>query len=205
MINKVDCIVNLHGGGTHTVNDFIYVPRYSGKVGDETIELARAFGQRVLYLGPAVAGCATTYAAEERRIPGIVSELGCDLMWPSAVRSFVEKGIRGVKNVLIHLGMLQGKMTRPEDGQLFVNDRTCIKSKQGGLFLPEYGLEGLGKKVAKASLLGRIIDPQTFEEVERLTTPYDEGLLFLLRGYSRVHPGDYMFHVGDMATVERVD
>lgn len=202
VIDHVDCILNLHGMG-HGVNEFVYVPNFSGKVGKETIELAKAFGLRILYLGPAYPGRCVKYAAETRGIPGIMSEIGADLMWAPDVAKFVGIGVKGVKNVLKYLNMIPGEVERPEQ-QILLKERTSFRARHGGMFHPEFGLEGLGKVLPKGTLLGRTVNPQTFEEVERITTPYDEGILFAVKGRGRVHPGDFMFHVGNMKTAEMI-
>lgn len=203
IINNVDCILNLHGGGTHTVNEFTSVHQLTGKVGKKIIELAKVFGQKILYLAPPHAGSCVDYAAETRGVPGITPEIGTDLMWAPHVAKFVEIGVGGVKNVLKHLGMLQGKPDRPNK-QILLKHRKTFKARHGGMFYPEFGPEDFGKVLPKGTMLGRTLNPQTFEEVEKITTPYEEGILFLVRGRGRVHPGDYMFHVGDMKTAERI-
>lgn len=204
IIDHVDCILNLHGAGLHTVNNFTYVPTFVGEVGEKTLELAKVFGQEVLYVGPDRPGHCMGYAARTRGVPGITPEIGTDLMWKEEARGFVDIGVRGIQNVLKYLRMIKGKVERPRK-QILLRDRTTFKARHGGLFRPEVSLEDLGKVLPRGSVLGRTVDPQTFEEVERIATQYEEGLLFMVRGRGRTHPGEYMFHVGDLKTAERIE
>lgn len=204
ILDHVDCVINLHGMG-HGVNDFMDVADLGGKVGKEAIELAKAFGQKVIYLMPLSQwrGQCINYLGEARGIPGIMPEIGADLLWPPDVAKFVGMGVKGVKNVLKYLNMIPGEVERPEQ-QILLKERTSFRARHGGMFHPEFGLEGLGKVLSKGTLLGRTMNPRTFEEVERITTPYDEGILFAVKGRGRVHPGDFMFHVGNMKTAEMI-
>jgi hypothetical protein len=52
-------------------------------------------------------------------------------------------------------------------------------------------------------VLGRVIDPATFDELEVLTAPYDPTYLILSRTpVTQVSPGDYGFMVADGATAK---
>lgn len=202
VVDHVDYILDLHGM-SHGVNEFIYAPNFGGKVGKEVIELAKVFGLRVVYLGPVNPGLCTSYAGDTWGIPGVIVEIGADLMWAPDVAKFVGRGMKGVKNVLKYLNMIPGEVERPEQ-QILLKGRTSFRARHGGMFHPEFGLEGLGKVLPKGTLLGTTVNPRTFEEIERIATPYDEGILFAVKGRGRVHPGDFMFHVGDMKTAEMI-
>ena len=61
----------------------------------------------------------------------------------------------------------------------------------------------LGQAVPKNAMLGRVISPHSFEELEVLKAPYEETVLIMLRGVlSRVNPGDYGYILGDRGTAD---
>jgi hypothetical protein len=50
-------------------------------------------------------------------------------------------------------------------------------------------------------VLGRVVSPYSFEELEVIRAPFESTLLVLTRpAYSNVAPGDYGFMVADAAT-----
>ena len=52
-------------------------------------------------------------------------------------------------------------------------------------------------------MLGRVVDPYTFDELQVLSAPYDPTYLVLSRSpVTQVSPGDYGFMVADGATAK---
>ena len=73
-----------------------------------------------------------------------------------------------------------------------------MRPRQGGLFLPEVGLDKLGKRVPGGTLLARVVSPQSFDDLDRRVAPYEQTELMMTRDrISKVHPGDYASIVGD--------
>ncbi len=113
---------------------------------------------------------------------------------------YVEHGVRGIRNVLKQLGMLEGEVERlPE--QTIVTEMAVIRPRFGGVLYPEIGLDQLGNEVAGGTLLGRVVSPYTFETLEEIRAPFERGVMILLRGgMMRVHPGDYGYMVANLAS-----
>jgi hypothetical protein len=55
--------------------------------------------------------------------------------------------------------------------------------------------------VPKGTLLGRIVSPQSFAELDRIVAPFEQTEIMMVRDrISKVHPGDYAYIVGDGAS-----
>lgn len=205
VVDNLDYLICLHGAGTcSSVNDFIYIMR-DLPLTEKIVELSKVFGQEILYLGPSSPEGRVSiveYAAK-LGVPSVLSELGTYLLWPSETKKFLEIGVRGVENVMKHLDMIPGDPEPPER-QIMLKERTTYFSMHGGIYLPRYGVEDLGKAFPKGTLLGTTVNPHSFKQLEKITVPYDEGVMFMVRGRSRIQPGEYILHVGNMKTAERI-
>jgi uncharacterized protein len=99
--------------------------------------------------------------------------------------------------------MLAGEATPPRDDQVVVTTLTVVRPSAGGLLQAEVGADRLGEVLPAGTVLGRIVDPATFEELQVLRAPYDPTYLILSRTpVSQVNPGDYGFMVADGATAK---
>ena len=85
---------------------------------------------------------------------------------------YVQKGLRGIRNVMKKLGMLPGELELPER-QVVVEELIVLRPHHGGLMLSEVEPSRLGEEVAQGTTLGRIVSPYTFEELETVTAPFD--------------------------------
>lgn len=67
--------------------------------------------------------------------------------------------------------------------------------------LSDFEPERLGEQIPGGTVLGRVVSPYTFEELEVIRAPFESTLLVLTRpAYSNVAPGDYGFMVADAAS-----
>ena len=73
---------------------------------------------------------------------------------------------------------------------------------QRRLFTPD-AAPPLGERIAGGAVLGRVVSPYTFEELEVIRSPVQsaEGGIMILSHLTRnlVQPGDYGYMVGDLA------
>jgi hypothetical protein len=66
---------------------------------------------------------------------------------------------------------------------------------------PEIRLDQLGAEVPGGTLLGRVLSPYSFETLEEIRSPFERGVMILLRGgMMRVQPGDYGYMVANAAS-----
>ena len=184
--------IDYHSGGNLACVDYSYVHEAGA-------EMSRAYGCQVLYDHESYVGSATDYALEHG-IRSMVSELGGGLQ---NTEYFLDKAVTGSFNVLRAIGMLEGEVERPREEQVIVTTLTVVRPRVGGLLQAEVGANRLGDILPAGTVLGRIVDPYTFDELQVLRAPYDPTYLVLSRSpVTPVSPGDYGFMVADGATAK---
>ncbi|HEX6444210.1 MAG TPA: succinylglutamate desuccinylase/aspartoacylase family protein [Streptosporangiales bacterium] len=196
ILDGADYFVDFHSGGTHPTVEYAYIHKAGA-------EMSRAYGCTLLYHHAAYDGSATGWALENG-ISCMVSELGGG---GQRTREYLERGVAGGLNVLRTVGMLSGEPTPPPDDQYIVTTLTVLRPTVGGVLLSEYPTDRLLSEVDKGTVLGRVVDPHTFETLEEISAPYQPTVLVLTREpFTRVWPGDYGFMVADGATrTDRLD
>lgn len=187
-VPRLDYLVDFHSGGTFPTVDYVYLSKVMP-------ELSFAFGSNILYDGPGYEGTLSN-VTEEQDIPTVVVEIGGGSLVDDDA---IERGVRGAFNILKKLDMLEGHSQVPEE-QTVVEKMAVIRPHVGGVLYPEVKLDQLGERVPGETVLGRIISPYTFEDLETITAPFDSNLMILLRGaVTRVNPGDYAYMVAEAA------
>jgi len=204
IVRHADVHVDCHGGGEDAIN-YMYARPSGGadrRYDDRTLELARVFGMEYLWEGPFYSGSLTNIAFR-MGVPGLLLELG--VMEPVGDR-FLQDGVTGTRNLLKHLGMLDGKPEPIRPTQWLLRDRKLLRPQNGGLFLPELSPERLNDVVPFGTVLGRVLDAGRLEEIEVITAPYEETVILQMRhALSRVQPGSYAFILADRSTADRLD
>jgi hypothetical protein len=72
-----------------------------------------------------------------------------------------------------------------------------IRPRTGGLLLP--AVTELGRELGPETVLGRVIHPQTFAELEVIRTPYPRNVTILVhRTADVVEPGSYGYMIGNL-------
>ncbi|HEY7284881.1 MAG TPA: succinylglutamate desuccinylase/aspartoacylase family protein [Vicinamibacterales bacterium] len=192
-INHVDCLIDIHAGGTFPWVDYCYV------LNDEA--LSRAFLSALLYKPSSMYPATTASVALARNIPITVVEIGGGYRDQD---QHVKNGVRGVLNMMRHAGVLAGEVER-RPRQLLLNEIKVMRPRHGGLcvparpLLPATWIDG-GEKLAD------IVSPRSFETLETLTAPFERSVVVLTRNYAtRINPGDYAFMMGNGATATWYD
>jgi predicted deacylase len=186
---KVDVLLDLHSGGDRPTVDYIYIRNAE--------ELSRAFGSRVLYRQTAgkegtIFEGTSVGVTEARGIASVTVELGGGLV---DQRPYVARGVRGIANVLAKLGMLEDTPEPPPE-QIVVSSIVTLRPRQGGFLETE--APPLGETIEKGAVLGRILSPYTFEELEVIRNPVPGGVMILSHlTRNVVEPGDYGYMVGE--------
>ena len=188
LLPQCDFLIDFHSGGNLATVDYVYLHDDRG--------LAKAFGCEILFEGPSYAGSFGDYA-RNNGVPTVVAELGGGQQRNDY---FLEKGVRGARNVMKALEMLEGAPELPPS-QLVVHEMALIRPHHGGLLLSTVDASRLGERVAAGSELARVVSPYTFEVLETMTAPFDPTLLVLVREpVTKVDPGDFGFIVGNGET-----
>lgn len=106
-------------------------------------------------------------------IPAITPELGgANCIEPANVAL----GVRGVTNVMKHLGMLPGEVIPPERPQITLHGSHLdhVVVTRGGLWIPQVKV---GNQVSKGEVLGHVYSLHTFEIAETIVAPYNGYVL----------------------------
>jgi hypothetical protein len=199
VVPLVSHLIDFHCGGLDTAIDYTLVEVRDDDTEGKTLALSRVFGSEILYThkGGLYGGTLTDYA-RSKGVTCIVPEIGGS----SLGEAHQKKAVQGVRNVLAHLKMIDGTVVRPKE-QRIISRRTLLRPRNGGLFFPEVGYEALGATVKGGTVLGRVVDPHTLEEIEAIGAPYEASVMIMMRGIlSRVNPGDYGYIVGDGSSAQ---
>ena len=187
LVHKADVLLAMHSGGTFETTRYVY--------SFDDLHLASAFGTELVLPGPSYPGT-LALAARAGGLRVVVSELGGH----ARTAESIEVGLRGITNILCHLGQANGEVVLPAR-QLYCQDVRILRPRNGGILLSAAAADTLGQEFARGSELGRVISPYTFEELERLSAPFDRSLLALSReAVTHVEAGDYGFIVADAST-----
>ncbi len=188
-LDRIDVLLDLHSGGDRPTVDYIYIRNAE--------ELSRAFGSRVLYRqtegkeGTIFSGTSVG-VAEKRGIPAVTVELGGGLVDQGP---YVARGVRGIASILSKLGMTDEPAV-PLPPQTVVSSIVTIRPRMGGFL--ETAAPTLGETIEEGAVLGRVVSPYTFEELEVIRNPVPRGVMILSHlTRNVVEPGDYGYMVGE--------
>lgn len=183
-LDGLDVLLDLHAGGAMATVDYAYIEN------DEA--LSRTFDTPFLYRGPGYQGTLSAEAVK-RDIRCVVTELGGGLL---ADEQYAERTLSGLENALRHVGMLEGDVV-DFGPKTIIDELAVIRPHHGGLLVPAVGLDQLGTAVPGGTLLGTVVNAQSFEVLEEIRAPFEVSLLVLLRGVAtHVEAGDYAYMVG---------
>ena len=190
-LEKIDLHIDLHSGTDRPTVDYVYI------MNDE--RLSRAFGSRVLYRpkpdvgGTVYSGTTKDVTVGRRGIPSVVVELGGGIVDQGP---YVRRGVAGVLDILRTAGVLEGDPAPPPE-QTVVGGIEIVRPAYGGWLETE--APPLGEPIAGGAVLGRVVSPYTFEELEVIRSPVSRGIMILSHlTRNLVEPGDYGYMVGDL-------
>lgn len=195
--DKADYVIDLHTG-SRTMTTFTYIEYGEEDVYKKSGELAKIFGTELLvkevrdeewvrkrYGGKLRNVC------NDRGIPSVTPEL-------DGRRSFdeiaIQVGFRGCKNILKHVGMLDGKPELPEKQitlKTSLSDPKVIATR-GGVFIPTVKL---GDKVLRGQEVGQIYSVRTLEVVETIKAPM-HGIVYSLIEHPIINGGVQVVKIG---------
>ncbi len=150
-----DALIDLHTGSFDRAN----LPQIRVDLGHpRALELARSFGAPVVLGGAGPRG-SLRREMMEGGVPAIIYEAGLPLRFEPAE---IEKGFEGVRNVMIRMGMTQGKATpMTPDSHVYSSSRWLrVPLGMGGVFYP---VKQLGEAIAARDEVARVEDPFTHQ------------------------------------------
>ena len=186
--------IDLHTGGGHRTNH----PHIRADLDDpETEAMAQAFGTPVIINANLKDGSLRQVAAE-RGVNMLLYEAGSALRFEQLA---VRAGVRGILNVMRHLGMLAKLKGRKNDfSSLEASSSAWLRAHVGGIFRSAVPL---GQRVQKGQIMGEMSDP-VGEGKSEIRAAFD-GIVIGRTQLPVVNEGDALFHIarfGDTSEVE---
>lgn len=186
VVKRANVVVSLHGGGNvFYLDGFVVAHATSGNA----MELIRAMGWKRFTDTPDVA--LNPYQGtlwekcNELGIPTIVAEFGgASRRSPADIERAKAEFSRGIRNVMVHYGMLDGDVERP--AVLEKIKKQNMRAGNGGIIEVAEGVD-IGAEVEAGQLLLTVLDPLG-AEVERIVAPFD-GRVMALPGSPLAYPG----------------
>lgn len=183
VIRRCDALIDLHTGSFHRSN----LPQVRSDLQDERVlKLAKAFGATVIIHNKGQRGTLRR-AAHEAGIPSIIYEAGEPMRFE---RQEIKRGVIGVRNVLVHLGMVKGGRVSLGDPRIFYETR-WVRAERGGILVSDVRL---GDTVREGDILGSITDPIR-KEKSVLISPF-RGRIIGMTLAPVMLPGYAAFHIG---------
>lgn len=178
-------LLDLHTGSNFRTN----LPQIRTDLADpRAMNLARSFGVGVVLDGKGPPGNLRR-AALEAGIPAVLFEAGEPMRFDEAD---IAVGVRGVRNVMAHLGMLPASTVQLPPALVIRRTSWVRVQDAGGIFLSD---RKPGDKIRSGDILGTVTDPIT-ETTEVIRAPRD-GLLIGMAVPQVVLTGYALFHIGN--------
>lgn len=184
-----DLVVDLHTGSLHRTN----LPQIRASLDVPGVErLARAFAAPVIIDAELRPG-SMRHALDERGVPGLVYEAGEALRFDEVS---IRAGVQGLLSVMREYEMLAPAKRGARRVEPFLAHGTrWVRAPESGILAAEVGL---GERVKKGDVLGRISNPLGEDEV-CAHSPCG-GIVIGHTNLPLVNEGDALFHI---ATFER--
>ena len=194
-LEKIDIYFDIHAGTDRPTVDYVYILNAEN--------LSRSFGSRVLYRpkegveGTTFSGTSKDVTVDSRGCPTVVVEIGGGIVDQAP---YVQRGVDGVINMLKAAGVYDEDPV-PLPSQIVVRGINSIRPTQGGWLETE--APALGEEIDGGAVLGRVVSPYTFEELEVISSPVEKGIMILSHPRRNlVEPGDISYMVGDLVDAE---
>lgn len=186
--DKADYVIDFHTAGPGILlgkGDPVFIfyeahgvsPGVSKEVAEKSERMAKLLSAEILYkeMEPYGGGSSFRGACVKHGIPAIVPELDGQSTF---IESVVELTVRGLKNIMVDLGMVEGKIELPTRQYIleWVADPklSAVRNNKGGVFIPSVKI---GDIIKKGDKVGIIYSPRTLQEIETLTAHRD-GYVF---------------------------
>jgi predicted deacylase len=171
VLNEVDIVIDLHGGGSWCVNSFAF--KFKGSE-----SLAEAFEAPFIVEGVDRLNTLTGYARDQgAQVTAIEMGGRCDeeVYW-------ADKIARGLIRCLSKTGVLNKE--EPVTGASTpVGKIQTLRPSRGGVFFPKLKSKNVGIVVGKGTILGYLCDSATFEILDTFKAPFKNTAILLLRPY----------------------
>jgi uncharacterized protein len=206
VFSHVDALCDLHSGGQggriHQRIDLN--EEATGTVREQSLALCRSFGAGVVHVNFLPKSTAVGHLNATGR-PASGVEIGGTYMSGEMTEEFVKRTVRGLRNQMKHLGILEGSPELPKVQHLFTRKERKEANPTRGGYIVSYAnrIEDLGRRVEKGEKLGAVVDPYTMEESEELNAPCN-GILFFSRMSGPAEAGAKGYAIADAAGLQPI-
>lgn len=188
MYSQADFVIDLHGGDLHeSLEPFIvYASNVKEEIISASLDAARYMG--IKYIVGVPSTNSTFGVASKMGIPALLAELGGCGEW---TETEVERYIKGVKNLLKHLKLIEGNAEKTQDGLIELKEFVSANAKESGCWYPSVRKNDLVKKGEK---IGEVRD--FFSNV--LAEYYSEadGVILYTVKTLAINDGDPIYSIG---------
>lgn len=205
VLDHVDAFVDFHSGGSggRLQARVDYNAKAPDEVKKQSLALARAFGMPFVHEND-LTGTATHYA-NGRGIPGANPEMGGSYLGPENTALYTKQAIAGLRGMMAHLGIVEGKAKPPRQLHFSLKARHEIRPQNSGYLVSNYEqADDLGKLIKRGTKLGEVIDIYSYEVLEEMLAPVD-GYLFFSRYSGVVGAGTQAFALAEEAASRWLD
>lgn len=182
VLPQVDMAIDLHTGGGQRHN----FPQVRYTLDDtESEQLAKSFGAPFYFAARLINGSFRKTMFKMGK-PTLVYEAGESMRFDE---NAIDIGIKGIKNVLIKLGLLSGR--KMANKSVHFEKTKWVRASKAGMFIPKVVN---GAQVSKGMVLGLITDINA-KKIRQIKAPF-EGHVFCINHQAVVNQGDALFHIG---------
>ena len=184
IVEQCDVGIDLHTGAIHRSN----LPQVRANLDDpETLEMAKSFGLPVL-LNAALRDGSLRQSAGELGVKMILYEAGQALRYDEFS---IRAGVKGITNVMRHIGMLNKTKRSGPNIKLFVARQSgWVRANESGFVVH---VSQLGDHVEKGQVLATISDPFG-DELDRVFSP-QEGVVIGKQNIPLAQEGEALYHI----------
>lgn len=185
VLSHADAVVSLHGGGSvFYLDGFVIAPATA-----DGLDLVKAMGWKRFTDSPDVAlgrhRGTLTEVGVSMGIPAITVEMGgASHRSPRELDRTRESFVVGIRNVMLHYGMLDGEPVKPE--VLWRIRKQNLRAANGGIVRVEAGLD-IDVEVTSGDRIFQILNPLG-EVIEEQSAPF-AGRIIGLPGSPTTYPG----------------
>ena len=183
IVKHCDYGIDLHTGAVHRSN----LPQIRANLKDEeTLSLAEKFGVPVMI----------NSVLRDGSLREAATSMGCKVLLYEAGQALrfdelsIRAGIRGIINILGHLGMTSKRSRRKIQSPFRANTSSWIRASASGIVK---NLKHLGDKVSKGEAMANIGDPFGIV-LDKVRAPRS-GIIIGKQNIPLVQEGDAMFHI----------
>lgn len=191
IVAKADFGIDLHTGAINRSN----LPQIRANLDDaKTLEIANVFGAPVV-INSNIRDGSLRGCAADRGLPMLIYEAGEALRFDEMG---IRAGIRGIINVMRHIGMLPAGKTPQRVTPIVARSTQWVRAGSSGIVS---GKARLGSTVTKGQRLATISDPLGDDE-EDVVAPF-AGIVIGRSNLPLAHEGDALFNLSSFSNVPK--